>query len=190
MQTQPKQGLYTAEEYLLLEENAECRSEYRNGEILPMTGGSINHNEIVGNLLANLRFLLRGQNYRVFASDLRVWIPSQRIYTYPDVLAIAGEPALHENRKDTVTNPLLIFEVLSKSTSAYDKGEKFDYYRSIPGFSEYILIDQYKFHVKQFAKTSDQKWLLTDYESGEDVLRFSTLDAQISLAEIYAQVEF
>ncbi|BAY47718.1 hypothetical protein SAMD00079811_53370 [Scytonema sp. HK-05] len=190
MQTQTKKRYYSPQEYLELEEAAEYKSEYIDGEIVPMTGGSINHNRIIVNFAAFLKFALRGKGYELFTSDVRVWIPSYRIYTYPDVMVISGEPVLHENRTDTITNPLMIAEVLSKSTKNYDQGDKFDYYRSIPNFREYVLINQYKFHVQHFAKTPDGKWLLTDYESADSVLPLSAFEFQIQLSDIYEGVNF
>jgi Uma2 family endonuclease len=191
MQVVETQKQYTTpEEYLALEEAAESKSEYRDGEIVPMTGGTTNHNEITGNFAAYLKFALRGQNYRVFMLDVRLWIPRSRTYTYPDVMVIQGEPVYHENRKDTITNPLLIVEVLSKSTKNYDRGDKFEFYRSIPEFREYIMVDQYRFKVEHFAKNSEGKWVLTEYDSADAVLALSSLDFQIPLRDIYERVNF
>lgn len=181
---------YTPEEYLVLEEAAEYKSEYRNGEIVPRTGGTTNHNQVVGNFSAHLYFAFRRQNYRVFMNDVRLWTTRYKFYTYPDIMVIEGEPNYYENRVDTVTNPQIIVEVLSKSTKNYDRGDKFDCYRSIPEFKEYILIDQYKFHVEQFSKTSEGKWLLSNYESAEAVLTLSSVDFTVALSDIYERVDF
>lgn len=190
MPAQTQQRYYTPEEYLELEEAAEYKSEYIDGRIVPMAGGTTNHNDIAGNIYAHLKLALRGQNYKVFIGDVRLWVPRYRVYTYPDVMVISGEPVFEGNRTDTVTNPLMIVEVLSKSTKNYDQGDKFDYYRSIPEFREYLLIDQYKFHVKHFAKTSEGKWLLTEYESVDAVLALSAIEWQIQFSEIYEGVKF
>ncbi|WP_445245250.1 Uma2 family endonuclease [Microcoleus sp. OTE_8_concoct_300] len=184
------QKLYSPEEYLALEEVAESKSEYIDGEIVPMTGGTPNHNDIAGNFYAHLKFALRGQNYKVFIGDLRLSIPRYHLYTYPDVMVVKGEPVLLDDRTDTIINPLMIVEVLSKSTKNYDQGDKFDYYRSIPEFREYILIDQYKFYVEQFVKTSENKWLLSEYESADEVLALSSLPFQVQLGEIYEGIRF
>ncbi len=189
MQIQPQQHDYTPEEYLLLEEDAEFRSEYRDGEIVPMTGGSINHNCIVVNLCAFLRVALRGKNCKVFTSDLRLWIPRYRQYTYPDVLVIQGTPALQENRTDTILNPLLIMEVLSKSTQKYDHTDKFRYYRSIPGFQEYVLINQYEVQVEQYIKTEESQWLFREYETGDASMTFSSIGVDMAIADIYEGVD-
>ena len=128
MQLQAEPRYYTQEEYLKLEEIADYKSEYRNGEIIPMAGGTTNHNEIALNTAANLKFNLNRTNYKVYMGDVRLWIPRYRNYTYPDVMVIQGEPVYAEKGTTTVMNPMLIVEVLSKSTKNYDQGEKFLYY--------------------------------------------------------------
>jgi Uma2 family endonuclease len=190
MQTQTEQRYYTREEYLALEETAEYKSEYHDGEIIAMTGGTTNHNSIIVNLIAHLKFGLRGSNYKLFTSDVRLWIPRYRRYVYPDVMVIQGEPVYEGSGTTEVTNPLLIVEVLSNSTRNYDRGDKFDYYRSIPEFREYILIDQYKFQVEQLVKTAEGKWSLTYYESSDAILVLDSIDFQMPLTDIYERIEF
>lgn len=181
---------YTPEEYLQLEEAAAYKSEYRNGEIVPMTGGTTDHNKIVGNIFAYLKFGLRGQNYDIYIGDVRLWIPQYRQYTYPDLMVIEGEPVYTGTSTTTVMNPSLIVEVLSKYTKNYDQGGKFLYYRSIPEFKEYILIDQTEYRVMHYAKTADKKWLFTEYQSADDMLNLETVKFQIQLSEIYEKVNF
>jgi Uma2 family endonuclease len=188
MQTQ--QRYYTPEEYLALEEAAEFKSEYHNGEIVPMTGGSINHNSIIINLCAFFKLALRGKNCKVFTSDLRLWIPRYQRYTYPDVMVIQGNPALYNNRTDTITNPVLIVEVLSKSTQNYDHTDKFRYYRSIPEFQEYVLINQYEHQIEQYSKTGEAQWLLREFETGDAKITFSSVDLEIAIADVYEGVDF
>ncbi|MGH8002550.1 MAG: Uma2 family endonuclease [Brasilonema sp.] len=190
MQLETQKRYYTPEEYLELEEKAEFRSEYRDGEIVPMTGGTTNHNEIAGNFYANLKFTLRGQNYRVYVADVRLWIPRYRQHTYPDVMVIQGQPVHTGTNTTTVMNPLLIAEVLSKSTKNYDQGDKFLYYRSIPEFKEYILINQYYYHVMQYVKTAQGQWLFTEIEGESAILSLQTIDFQIKLSNLYEQVNF
>lgn len=180
---------YTPEEYLAREETAEFKSEYHDGEIIPMTGGSLNHNEIITNLCA-LKSLLRRQGFRLFASDVRVWLPQHRKFVYPDVMVIEGEPVLYENRVDTVVNPKVIIEVLSKSTQDYDMNDKFRYYRSIPEFQECILVNQYFADVQQYTKTDQDFWIYRNYESIENTLKFGMIDAEIKLSEIYEGISF
>ncbi|MBD2567316.1 Uma2 family endonuclease [Anabaena lutea] len=188
MQTQIRH--YTPEEYLELEEKAEYKSEYRDGEIIPMTGGTTNHNKIALNFAAALKYGLRKKNYDVYIGDVRLWIPRYRQYTYPDVMVIQGEPIYTGANTTTVMNPLLIAEVSSKSTSNYDQSDKFLYYRSIPEFKEYILINQYQHHVMQYVKTDDGKWIFTEYESESDILKLQTVDFEIDFNDLYEQVNF
>lgn len=182
--------IYSIEEYLTLEESAEFRSEYRNGEIVAMTGGSINHNRIIRNLSRLMELGLQEQPYEVFISDLRLWIPRYQQYTYPDILIIKGEPIFQEGRNDTVINPSIIFEILSKSTRSRDRGDKFTYYRSIHEFQEYILIDQYQFHLEQFSKTSEGNWLFKESDDEDGVLTLASANCQIPHRQIYERVNF
>jgi len=148
---------YTPEEYLAIEEFSEYKSEYINGQIVPMAGGSTNHNRIALNFSSTLNFAFKQQDYEVFIGDVRLWIPEERIFAYPDVMIIAGEPEYVNNRTDIIVNPVVIIEVLSKSTQAYDpcgiceaaRGKKFNAYRTIPSFQEYLLVDQTRIHVEQ-----------------------------------------
>ena len=189
MQTKEK-VYYSPEEYLELETAAEYKSEYRDGLIIPMAGGTPNHNQIAVNLSAALNFALKGQPYRVFTSDLRLWIPQARLYTYPDVIVVSGQLQFAESRRDTITNPLIIVEVLSESTANYDRGEKFRFYRTIPTLQEYILISQSEMHVEQFAKTADNKWILSEDDQENSILTLNSIQFQISLRDIYDKVEF
>lgn len=181
---------FTPQEYLKLEETAEYKHEYRDGEIVAMTGGTTAHNLIVSFFLTYLNLALREKNYFVFISDVRLWIPEYRQYTYPDLMVIENEPIYEGKGTTTVINPLLIVEVLSKSTQDYDKGTKFDYYRSIPSFKEYIIIDQYRCAVQQFAKNTEGKWVLTDYDQPESILTLESLDFSLTLSDIYEKINF
>jgi len=180
---------YSPEEYLALEIESETRNEYINGEIVPMSGGMPNHNQIALNVAGNLNFLLKRQPYRVFVTDQRLWISSQKIYTYPDVMVVSGNLILQEGRKDTITNPILIIEVLSKSTKDYDQSEKFAFYRTIASFQEYLLVDQYHYAVQHYAKTGVKKWEFQEYDTLEEEIQFSTVPCAIALSEIYDKVE-
>ena len=141
MITQLEKKHYTVEEYFDLELPSETRSEYRNGEIILMTGGTPNHNDVAGNLYVFLKLALKGKNYRTFYTDQRLWVPDRTLYTYPDVMVVEKPLQLQAGRTDTVINPCFIAEVLSKSTRNYDRGEKFVAYRTIESFKEYLLID-------------------------------------------------
>ncbi|MCG8364595.1 MAG: Uma2 family endonuclease [Pseudanabaenales cyanobacterium] len=179
---------YTAEEYLALEVQSDTRSEYRNGEIAPMTGGTPEHNKIASALNALLWFGLRGEPYSVFVTDQRLWISAVDLYTYPDVMAIADPVDLKPGRKDTVTNPLLIAEVLSDSTQSYDRGDKFEAYRTLPTLQEYLLIAQDRYYVEQFVKQSEHQWLFTEYSGIDAKVMLSSLSVTLELRDLYANV--
>jgi Uma2 family endonuclease len=181
---------YSPEEYLALEEAADYKSEYIDGEIVPMAGGSTNHNQIAGNFYAELSFAFKKLDYRVFMSDVRLWIAKRRIYTYPDVMVVAGEPEYYNNRTDTITNPRVIIEVLSRSTKGYDRSKKFEAYRTIPTFEEYLLIDQTRNYIEHFSKTDNKRWSFCEYDESDDAIALASVSFEISLADIYNKVNF
>ena len=201
--TTSKPTTYTPEEYLTLEVEAETRSEYRNGEIVPMTGGTPSHNQLISALNALLWFGLRGKNYSVFMTDQRLWIPAADLYTYPDAMVIANPLQLRAGGKDTVTNPIFLAEVLSDSTEAYDRGGKFAAYRTMRTFQEYLLLDQTQPHVEQFVKQeAEDQWLFMDYQGRDARLQLrspdpanlevhlTSVDFRCSIALLYEDVVF
>ncbi len=181
---------YTPEEYLELEEKALYKSEYRNREIIPITGGSGNHNKITLAIAAILLYALRRKKYEVFMADMRLWIPQFKEYTYPDVIVTDGKPLYAGKNNTTVTNPLLIVEVLSKSTKNYDQGDKFTFYRSIPQFKEYVLVEQNQYQVMHYSKTNEGEWIFREYKSENDLVKLQHLDLEISLIDLYQDVNF
>ncbi len=191
MVSQPvEQKKYTRQEYLDFEVNSPERHEYLDGEIRPMVGGTPNHNRIIGNTYFAFKLALQGSKYDIFFSEQRLWIPEKNIYTYPDLMVIQGELQLQEGRKDTVTNPCLITEVLSNSTKDYDKNEKFKAYRSLSSFQEYVLIDQYSPQIEHYRKTDTNQWLFTEYLGLNSILTLAVGKITIPLANIYDQVTF
>jgi Uma2 family endonuclease len=183
-------SIYSFAEYLELEETAAYKNEYQDGEIVPMTGGTTDHNKIALNFAAYLKFALKGQKYNIFIGDVKLWIAQYRQATYPDVMLIEGEPIYYETGKTTITNPRLIVEVLSKSTQNYDQGDKFLYYRSLPELQEYILISQSRPYVMQYNKTEENKWLLAEYEGENASLSLTSVNFALSFQEIYEGVTF
>ncbi|MFS8118358.1 MAG: Uma2 family endonuclease [Microcoleus sp.] len=181
---------YTADEYLELEINSEERHEFINGEIILMAGGTPNHSEITSILNSVLRVSLKGKPYSIFSSDQRLWVPQFNNYTYPDVMVVARPIELQSGRTDTITNPVLIAEVLSKSTKAYDRDEKFAAYRSIPTFQEYLLIDQYRLQVQQYSKTDANKWIFSEYSCAGDRVSLTSMPVEFSVADLYENIEF
>ncbi|MDB9320697.1 Uma2 family endonuclease [Nodularia spumigena CS-591/04] len=188
MVLQTENRYYTPAEYLALEEQAEYKNEYRNGAIIPMTGGTTNHNKIALNFCRKFPLTIAEQDYEIYIGDVKLWIPQYRIYTYPDIMVVKGQPIYQGTGTTTITNPLLIVEFLSNSTKNSDKTDKFKYYRSLAGFQEYIMIDQYSFAVEQFVKQTAGQWLFKEYEGENAVLVMDALDFQIALSEIYYRV--
>ena len=181
---------YTLDEYRALEETAEFRSEYHEGRIVSMSGATINHNRIVRNLVRILDTAFKQKPYEVFASDLRLWIPRYRQGTYPDVMVIADGPVFNDNRTDEVLNPCLIVEVLSKSTEAYDRGDKFLHYRSIPEFREYLLVSQLEYLIEHYGKTGEKEWLLQEYRGNKAKIFLDSVGVPLISKNIYEGVNF
>ena len=180
---------YTPAEYLEAEILSEERHEYINGEIKLITGGTPNHNDIVSNLLIALKVGLRKRAFRTFVTDQRLWIPERNIYTYPDIMVLEQPIQLQEGRSDTVMNPCLIAEVLSRSTKDYDRSEKFISYRTIEAFQEYLLIDQYQIHVEHYVKTAVNQWLLSEYTDPQVALTLNSVDLKLKIADLYENIE-
>lgn len=173
-----------------MENQSDEKHEYRDGEIVAMTGGTTNHNRIAGSIYAFLKYALRGQGYDLFIGDVRLWIPQYRQFTYPDVMVVQGEPIYEGKGTTTITNPMLIVEVLSISTQDYDRGTKFARYRSIPELKEYILIDQYQYAIEQFTKNESEQWVLTDRQGEESSLVLASLNLEIRMPDIYEGIKF
>lgn len=188
--TATESKIYTVENYLAMEVESETRHEYRSGEIVPMTGGTPAHNELIRALTVVLSLGLRGKPYQVFLADQRLWIPERNIYTYPDAMIVPRPVELQPGRKDTVTSPILIAEVLSDSTKAYDRDEKFAAYRAIATFGEYLLIDQSRLHIEHYVKQSANQWLFSEYNEPEARVILATVAVEIVLSDLYENVEF
>jgi len=188
--TQALQRTYTPEEYLEFEVNSDERHEYINKEIIPMTGGTPAHNEIASILNAAIRVGLKGKPYGIFVTDQRLWIPDRNLYTYPDVIVVEKSLQLQSGRTDIIINPIMIAEVLSKSTQDYDRGEKFVAYRTIDSFREYLLIDQYNVHVEHYIKTAAHQWLLSEYEDPTITISFKAFEFEIQITELYENIDF
>ncbi|MDV3000888.1 MAG: hypothetical protein N5P05_002494 [Chroococcopsis gigantea SAG 12.99] len=185
-----EQKIYTRDEYLELETNSLERHEYRDGKIVLMAGGTPNHNRITGNFYAALHQACKRQPYEVFVTDQRLWIPDTNTYTYPDVMVVGGELQFQSGRKDTITNPLLVAEVLSASTRSYDQNDKFSIYRTITSFQEYILIEQERIYIQHFYKTEPKKWVFLEYGAEDRELILYSLPFQISIEDLYDKVSF
>ncbi|MEP7110021.1 MAG: Uma2 family endonuclease [Ferruginibacter sp.] len=177
-------------DYLIAERKAFEKHEYYKGEIFAMSGASFPHNDIFSNLFADLGSKLKGKSCRPYGSDLRIHIPSNTLYTYPDISIICGEKESTDDQFDTATNPSVIIEILSKSTKDYDKGSKFTLYRAIETLKEYILVDSTNISVEKFIRLTDNSWQLTEYKFLTDAFSISTVDIKILLSDIYEGLKF
>ena len=189
MSLQPQSYLSPAD-YLVIERNAEFKSEYFNGEMFAMSGASEAHNIIVLNVGAEIRQHLKKRPCKVYANDMRVKISPTGLYTYPDLVVVCGQARFDDAHFDTLLNPTLIIEVLSDSTEAYDRGRKFEHYRSLDSLAEYVLIAQDRPQVESYRRQPDQHWLLTESHGIESTLRLRSIDGDLALAEVYDKVEF
>lgn len=189
MAENPK-SLLTEQAYLEQERKAEFKSEYLNGEIFAMAGGTLRHASIISDFAGELRNHLRGSSCRTLTQDMRVCIPSGKLYTYPDILAFCGTPAFLDETEDALLNPVLIVEVLSDSTRNYDLGGKFDLYRMIPTLLEYVTVEQNAIHIVTRQRQNDGSWLLRDYVDSDEALPLSSVHVSLSVAEIYRNVPF
>lgn len=175
----------TEAEYLRIERQATVKSEFYDGQMFAMAGGSPNHSFLASRIGTILdRQVPSG--CRVSNADLRIHLPVSGLYTYSDCSVICGEPQLSGDSQDNVLNPLLIVEVLSSSTEGYDRGKKFELYRSIPSFLEYLLVQQDRRHVEHYSKQEDGAWLLREYSGEEAIVKIARLGVDIQLSELYA----
>jgi Uma2 family endonuclease len=174
----------TEEEYLRLERDAEEKSEFHDGQIFARAGCSPNHS-----LIAARASALLGRRVppgcRVFDSNLRIKIASSRTYTYADCVVVCGEPELSGDARDNLLNPLLIVEVLSPSTEGYDRGKKFELYRRIESFREYLIVHQDQRHVEHYSKQDDGSWVLREYAGAEAIVDVARLGVRLGLGELY-----
>lgn len=190
MSSQPSHA-YTLEEYFELELAAEEKYEFWNGEVFCMSGASLAHNQIAINIGGEARAQLRERGCRVFPSDLRVKVPAYPPYRYPDLTALCGQPEIERvGGLDVLTNPALIVEVLSSSTEAFDRGDKFTYYKSIASFSEYLLVAQHRPHVSQFVRQENGVWSFMEFNDLAESVRCASVPCVLALNEIYRDVVF
>lgn len=186
MAQRPKNFL-TAEEYLAIERQAECKSEYSAGEMFAMAGASRQHNLIVANIIRVLGNQLLEQACNVYPSDMRVKISTIEKYTYPDVTVACGAEEF-EDDNDTLLNPVVIIEVLSESTEAYDRGKKFAHYQYLESLSEYILVAQDPYGIEQYVRQHDRTWTYRAFHSVDDVVPLQAIQCQLALWEVYAKL--
>jgi Uma2 family endonuclease len=178
----------TVEEYLVFERGQEQKHEYIAGQVLAMSGASAAHNIITGNTLAALHTHLRRRDCTVFPSDMRLGIIDHDVYLYPDVMVVCGELQFGDQAQDTILNPIIIVEVLSRSTEQYDRGTNSQYYRTIPSLQEYLLIAQDTQYVEHFVRYSPHQWLLSEISDVQGSIYLASIDYTVHLADIYSRV--
>jgi Uma2 family endonuclease len=186
--TQPT-TLITPEEYLAVEREAETRSEYVDGVVYPMTGAQINHIRIVTNLTVELVTQLRGRPYDVLPSEMKVRMPDARKFFYPDITVVSGEPQFHDKRRDIILNPVLLIEVLSKSTESFDRGLKFQAYQQVPSLREYLLVAQDKPFIEQFVRQDYGRWVYAAFGGREASLALPSVECTLNLSAVYDKVD-
>ena len=182
----PNPSLLTPAEYLALEHKSETRSEYIAGRMYAMSGASRRHNLIALNLAGEIRQQLRGTPCEAYKTDMRVKVAPTGMYTYPDIVAVCGEPRFEDSEVDTLLNPTVLIEVLSPSTEAYDRGEKFAHYRRLDSLREYVLVAQDKVRIEHYRRDGDQ-WIFSEVSS---MLDLPSIDCHVSVDAIYEKVTF
>ncbi len=187
---QQEKTYISPEKYLAMEEKADQKSEYFNGEVFMMVGASANHNRITGNINAFFNTTLANATCESFASDMRLQVKANGLYTYPDVMVVCGKPEFAAGRNDTLTNPILIVEVLSPSTKNYDRGQKFMPYRELETLVDYVLVEQDRPHVEYFHRQDAGRWLLTEFNTADVALPLEALKLQLPIARIYQKIDW
>ncbi len=189
MSAQPQIAYITPSDYLSLERQAEYKSEYFDGEIFAMTGASEAHNQIVTNLTIEIGTQFKKRPCKVYANDMRVKVNPTGLYTYPDIVAVCEQRHFDDDQKDTLLNPTVIIEVLSSSTADYDRGTKFEQYRTLESLKEYILIAQNKYHIEHYVRQANQQWLLSETNDLQDTIELPSIQCSLAVSDVYDKVE-
>ncbi|MDQ3133039.1 MAG: Uma2 family endonuclease [Acidobacteriota bacterium] len=180
----------TPEEYLEFERKSEIKHEYFDGEIFAMSGAKRNHNKITTNLSGLVWQHLKSKNCENYSSNMRVFVPETGLYTYPDLVVVCGEPKFKDDVFDTLLNPVLLIEVLSDSTEGYDRGKKFQHYRSIESLQEYVLVAHDEARIEKYVKRGDGFWFFTEAVGVESEIEFASIECRIALGEVYDKIDF
>lgn len=181
--------IYTIEEYFELEEMAVEKHEFENGKITLMPGGTAIHNEIASKMIAELVYALKKKPFKVYNSDMKIAVPKFESFVYPDAVVICEKPEYYETRKDVIINPLLVVEVASPSTEAYDRELKFHKYRTLPSFQEYVILHQHQVWASIYRREGEDLWRTLDLQGMESPLELHSIGCTISLVDIYEGVE-
>jgi Uma2 family endonuclease len=179
----------TEAQYLAHERAADFRSEYLRGEMFAMAGASHQHSRIKANAERQINNQLAGGPCYAVSSDQRVKVPATRLYTYPDIVVVCGRPEFEDDLRDTLLNPRVIFEILSETTEAYDRGAKFGHYRQLASMQEYVLVAQDRPLVERYLRQPNGDWVLTEFSGLAAIATLATIAVRLPLAEIYAGIE-
>jgi Uma2 family endonuclease len=179
----------TPEEYLAIERDSDIKSEYFGGEIFAMAGASREHNKISTNIVRVLGNQLLEKPCSIFASDMKVKMKEIKKYTYPDIVVVCGNEEYDDEYNDILINPIVIIEILSDSTEAYDRGDKFSHYQFISTFSEYILVSQYIRKIEKFLRQKNDTWIYSKYEKAEDIVSIESIKCNLPVHEVYREVK-
>ncbi len=182
--------ILTPQEYLEIERAATTKSEYLDGKVFAMSGASREHNLITVNITRELSLRLQESPCETYGSDMRVKVSATGLYTYPDAVVVCDEPRFEDDELDTLLNPTVIFEVLSSSTEAYDRGDKFSYYRKLESLRDYVLIAQDKRHIDHYVREPGGKWALREASNPDDVLDIGSINCVLRLSDVYLKVKF
>jgi len=186
--SQQVKSFVSPEEYLRLERQSEYKSEYVNGQIFAMTGASRKHNLVAGNIFGELRQQLKGRQCEAYMGDMRVKVKATGLYTYPDVVAVCGEPQFEDEYVDTLLNPTLLVEVLSQSTERYDRIAKSSYYRTLDSLAEHLLVAQDEIRLEQYVKQANGQWLLFECSSIDAAIELESIGCSLALRDVYDKV--
>ena len=190
MQTEVAERLYSVKEYLAFEERAKNKHEYYNGKIIKMPGASYRHNQITANIIAALINALYDKDFIVTTSDTKIHIPQLASFVYPDAVVVFEKPELYQGRTDVILNPLLIVEITSPSTRKHDRGVKFQEYKTLSSFKEYVLVDQTKPWVFASYKIADRTWKDTDANKLDGSIYLQSVDCALEMQRVYHRVQF
>ena len=186
----PKRKYISPEDYLKMEEVSPVKHEYFDGEIFQMAGASDNHNTLAMNVAAELHQQLKKRDCKVYQNDMRLYIEKEEIYVYPDIMAVCGKPKIKKYKSlDNILNPVLIVEVLSSSTADYDKGAKFEQYRTIESFKEYILVSQDTKQITRYTKQKNGSWVLMDFIGDKTEVELVSIDCKLTMDDVYDKVD-
>lgn len=185
----PASERLTEQEYLTRERQAETKSEYLGGRVFALAGATERHILVTGNVFATLHVQLRSHPCRVYSNDMRVKVDAAGFYSYPDIAVVCGEPRFEDDELDTLLNPTLIVEVLSPSTESYDRGKKFELYRKIESFVEYLLVAQDRPFLEHHVRCPDGSWLMHETTSLDAVLQLESIACRLSVRDLYDRVE-